>query len=86
MGNTAAVSAVAILFFFAIGIPVGILLVISLASKLEDWSLSLWDPPPNAAFRGARRLLAATVLGGRPFGGFAGWNPRAEAQGQEPER
>lgn len=86
MGDTEAVSAVVILFFFVTGIPIGILLVLSLASVFEDWSLSLWDPPPNAAFRGARRLMGATVLGGRPFGEFADRNPRTRTQDQEPER
>lgn len=80
------VSAAAILLAFTVGIPIGIALIVSFASVFEDWNKSLWDSAPNAACRGARRLMAATVLGGRPFGGFAGQPKGGAAHGQEPNR
>jgi hypothetical protein len=83
MGGTEVVAATAILFAFAVGIIIGVVLVISLASVFEDLNMSLWGSAPNAACRGARRLMGATALGGRPFGGFPDRNGLEEPPGPE---
>jgi hypothetical protein len=86
MGGTEAVSAVAIFFAFVMGIPIGVVLVVSFASLVEDRRKSLWGAAPNAACLGARRLVSAIARGGWPFGGFVGQNRNEAAQGQGPER
>jgi len=83
MGGIEVVSATVILFAFAVGIIIGVVLVVSFASVFEDWNMSLWGSAPNAACRGARRLMGATALGGRLFGGFPDRNGPEELPGPE---
>lgn len=86
MSGTEVVAAVAVLLAFAMGIPVGVVLVVSLASLVEDGRKSIWGMAPNAMCLGVRRLIGAGVRGGQPFRGFAGRGSDDPAHGQEPKR
>ena len=52
--------------FFALGI----VLVVSFASRREDRLYSLWGKAPDPACQGARRLLGVWVRGERPERAF----------------
>lgn len=66
MSGTEVVAAMGILFALAMGIVIGIVLIVSLASRREDQLFSLWGKAPDAACQGARRLLGVWVQGDRP--------------------
>ena len=59
-----------ILGFFILGIAIGIVLVVSFASRREDRRYSLWGKAPDPACQGARRLLGVWVRGARPDRAF----------------
>lgn len=59
-------AAMGVLFAFAIGIVIGVVLIVSVASRREDSQFSLWGEAPDPACRGARRLVGLWVLGDRP--------------------
>jgi hypothetical protein len=66
MGNAEVVVAMVIVFAFALGMAIGVVLVASFASRREDRRMSLWGMAPDPACGGVRRLVAAGVLGNRP--------------------
>ena len=61
---------IGILGVFVLGIAIGIVLVVSFASRREDRLYSLWGDAPDPACRGARRLLGVWVRGARPERAF----------------
>jgi hypothetical protein len=63
-------AAMGILFAFGMGIVIGIVLIVSIASRKEERLFSLWDQAPDAACQGARRLLGVWVRGARPDRAF----------------
>lgn len=85
MGSVEVAAATVILVAFAIGIVIGVVLVVSFASRREDRLKSLWGEAPDPACRGVRRLVGAGVIGGRPLGESGGHDGET-GQGQEPER
>jgi hypothetical protein len=86
MGGIEVAVAMVILFAFAIGITIGVVLIVSVASRREDKLHSLWGEAPDAACRGVRRLVGAGVMGGGPLSGFPSREEGDTAQGQEPYR
>ncbi len=79
-------TAMVILFTFAIGTVIGVVLIVSIASRREDRLLSLWGAAPDTACRGVRRLMGIWVRGDRPDREFAGRDWGDGALGQEPYR
>jgi hypothetical protein len=78
MGSTEVVAATVIVFAFALGIAIGVVLVVSFASRREDRLKSLWGEAPDPACGGVRRLVGAGVRGGLPANvvrGYAGDDP-----------
>jgi hypothetical protein len=63
MSSTDALVAVVLLVGFLGGIMVGIIVIVSVASRREDAHYSLGGAAPDAACRGARRLSQAWILG-----------------------
>ena len=63
-------AAMGILFALGMGIVIGIVLIVSFASRREDRLYSLWGEAPDPACRGARRLLGVWVRGARPERAF----------------
>jgi hypothetical protein len=61
---------IGILGVFVLGVVIGIVLVVSLASRREDRRFSLWGDAPDPACWGARRLLGVWVRGARPDRAF----------------
>jgi hypothetical protein len=59
-----------ILGIFILGIAIGIVLIVSFASRREDRLYSLWGKAPDPACQGARRLLGVWVRGARPERAF----------------
>ena len=59
-----------ILGVFILGIAIGIVLIVSFASRREDRLYSLWGEAPDPACKGARRLLGVWVRGARPDRAF----------------
>ena len=72
MSGVEVVAAMVILFAFAIGIVIGVVLIASIASRREDRLYSLWGEAPDAACLGVRRLVGIYVRGDRPDHGFRG--------------
>ena len=66
MSGVEVVAAMVILFAFAIGIVIGVVLIASIASRREDRLYSLWGEAPDAACLGVRRLVGIYVRGDRP--------------------
>jgi hypothetical protein len=83
MSGIEVVAAMVILFAFAIGIVIGVVAIVSVASRREDRLYSLWGEAPDAACRGARRLVGVWVRGGRPDRRFRGLDEDDGAVGQE---
>jgi hypothetical protein len=63
MGSTGALMAILLLIGFLGGVMIGVLVLVSAASRHEDRNYSLDRDAPNAAFRGVRRLNRVWVLG-----------------------
>lgn len=85
MGSGEVAAAMVILVAFVIGIVIGVVLIVSFASRREDRLNSLWGDAPDPACRGVRRLVGASVLGGRPQSESRGHDDDT-GPGQEPER
>lgn len=79
MGSIGALAAILLLAGFLGGIAVGIMVIVSVASRREDARYSLGGEAPDAACRGARRLNQAWILGDtvKP----AGYRPLGEEDG-----
>jgi hypothetical protein len=86
MGSIEVAAAMGILVAFAMGILIGVVLVVSFASRREDRLYSLWGEAPDPACRGVRRLVGAGVIGGRPLSDSPGHDQDDMGPGQEPER
>lgn len=81
MNSIEIVAATAIVFVFVLGITIGVVLVVSFASRREDRRMSLWGEAPDPACQGARRLVGAGVRGGVPAAGINGYaGPSQELQ------
>jgi hypothetical protein len=63
MGSTDALLAIMLLVGFLGGIVLGIIVIVSIASRREDAHYSLDRAAPDAACGGVRRLNQAWVLG-----------------------
>lgn len=83
MSGIEVVAAMVILFAFAIGIAVGVVLIVSIASRREDRLCSLWGAAPDTACQGVRRLVGIWVRGDRPDRGFRGLDEDDGTVGQE---
>jgi hypothetical protein len=86
MGSVEVVVAMVIVFAFALGIAIGVVLVASFASRREDRLMSLWGEAPGPACGGVRRLVSAGVRGGAPVSGLHHYGKGDTGPGQEPER
>jgi len=76
-------AAMGILSAFVMGIVIGIVLIVSIASRREERRFSLWEKAPDAACQGARRLLGVWVRGERPARAF---HPDNQMMQKEPLR
>jgi hypothetical protein len=63
MGSTGALMAIILLAGFLGGVTIGVIVIVSAASRHEDRNYSLDRDAPNAACRGARRFNRVWVLG-----------------------
>ena len=70
MSSIEVAAGVGILGVFVLGIVIGIVLVVSFASRREDRRFSLWGKAPDPACQGARLLLGVWVRGERPARAF----------------
>jgi hypothetical protein len=86
MSGIEVAAAMAILCAFTMGIVIGVVAMVSIASRREDRLYSLWGEAPDSACRGVRRLVGAGVLGDRPLSEFRGPDEDNGAEGQEPDR
>jgi len=88
MGSVEVIAAMVIVFAFALGTAIGVVLVASFASRREDRLMSLWGEAPGPACGGMRRLVSAGVRGGVPVSGlqYYGYDEDGTGPGQEPER
>lgn len=62
MGNADALMAIALLAVFLGGVAVGVILIVSAASRREDSRYSLYGEAPDATCRGVRRLTGTTWI------------------------
>ena len=86
MGGVEVVVAMVIVFAFALGIAIGVVLVASFASRREDRLMSLWGEAPGPACGGVRRLVSAGVRGGMPVSGLHHYGKGDTGPRQEAER
>jgi hypothetical protein len=70
MSSVEVAAGIGILGVFVLGIAIGIVLIVSFASRREDRLYSLWGKAPDPACQGARRLLGVWVRGARPDRAF----------------
>jgi hypothetical protein len=70
MSSMEVAAGMGILGIFILGIAIGIVLIVSFASRREDRLYSLWGKAPDPACKGARRLLGVWVRGARPERAF----------------
>jgi hypothetical protein len=70
MSSVEVAAGMGILGIFILGIAIGIVLIVSFASRREDRLYSLWGKAPDPACQGARRLLGVWVRGARPDRAF----------------
>jgi hypothetical protein len=70
MSVTEVAAAMGILFALGMGIVIGIVFIVSIASRREERLFSLWGKAPDPACQGARRLLGVWVRGERPERAF----------------
>jgi hypothetical protein len=66
MSGVEVAAAMGLLSAFVIGIVIGVVLIVSRASRREDHLFSLWGEAPDPACKGARRLVGLWVRGDRP--------------------
>ena len=62
MSSIQAAAAIMALTAFLSGVPIGVILIASLASRREDRLHSLADAPPDAACDGTRQLIGAHTM------------------------
>ena len=86
MGSVEVTVAMVIVFAFALGMAIGVVLIVSFASRREDKLNSLWGEAPDPACGGVRRLVSAGVRGGVPVSGIYGHRGDGAGPGQESER
>lgn len=87
MGGIDAGVAILLLIALVGGISIGIVVIVSLASRREDRLYSLDRNAPDAACRGARRLTGVTMRGPRAWEDGPGPRHGSEdLHGQEPFR
>ena len=86
MGSVEVAVAMVIVFAFALGMAIGVVLVVSFASRREDRLNSIWGEAPGPACGGVRRLVSAGVRGGLPVSGLHGYGEDDTGPGQESER
>jgi hypothetical protein len=60
--------AIFLLIAFISGAVIGVVLIVSVASRREDRLYSLTDEAPDAVCRGARRVIGVWTIGGWPTG------------------
>jgi hypothetical protein len=85
MSSIEVAAGMGILGVFVLGIVIGIVLVVSFASRHEDRLYSLWGDAPDPACQGARRLLGVWVRGERPQRAFE-FDEAGRVMRQEPLR
>ncbi len=66
MSGIEAVLAIIVLIAFISGVAIGVVVIVSIASRREDRMFSLTGKAPDAVCRGARRVTGLWTLGGRP--------------------
>jgi len=86
MGSVEVAVAMVIVFAFALGMAIGVVLIVSFASRREDRLNSLWGEAPDPASAGVRRLVSASALGGLPVKGLRDHRGDGQGPGQESER
>ncbi len=83
MNGLEAAVAIFLLIAFISGTLIGVVVIVSIASRREDRRYSLAYEAPDAVCRGARRLLGVGTRGGRPVSHASG---RRDAQRREAPR
>jgi hypothetical protein len=66
MSGIAVAVAIFLLVAFIAGVVLGVVVIVSVASRREDRLFSLTGEAPDAVCRGARRLVGAGTRGGWP--------------------
>jgi hypothetical protein len=72
MSGLEAAVAIFLLIAFIGGAAIGVVVIVSIASRREDKLFSLSGEAPDALCRGARRFTGLWTRGGRPIGRGAG--------------
>ena len=85
MGSVDVTVAIVIVFAFVLGMAIGVVLVVSFASRREDRRMSIWGEAPDPACGGVRRLVSAGVRGGLPVSGLHRYGEDDPGPGQESE-
>jgi hypothetical protein len=86
MGSVDVTVAMVIVFAFVLGVTIGVVLIVSFASRREDRRMSLWGEAPDPACGGVRRLVGAGVRGGVPASALPGNGEDDPRHGRESER
>lgn len=84
MGGIDAGVAILLLIALVAGIAIGIVVVVSIASRREDRLFSLDGKAPDAACRGARLLTGVTMRGPRAWDDTGPHADGEDTRGQEP--
>jgi hypothetical protein len=84
MSGIAVTVAIFLLIAFIGGAVLGVVMIVSVASRREDRLYSLTGEAPDAMCRGARRLIGAGTRGGWPVSPVPGRDDNAP--GQEADR
>ncbi len=84
MSGIQVVVAIFLLIAFLSGAVIGVVVVVSIASRREDRLYSLVGEAPDAVCRGARRFMGVWTLVGGPVDQVSG--PRDDAQRREAPR
>jgi hypothetical protein len=86
MGGIDAGVAILLLSALVAGITIGIVVVVSIASRREDRLYSLDGRAPDAACRGARWLTGVSMRGPRAWDDTGPHRDSEDLHGQEPYR
>jgi len=86
MGGIDAGVAILLLSALVAGITIGIVVVVSIASRREDRLYSLGSKAPDASCRGARWLTGVTTRGPRAWEDAGPRHHSEDLHGQEPHR
>jgi hypothetical protein len=86
MGGIDAGVAILLLSALVAGITIGIVVVVSIASRREDRLYSLGGKAPDASCRGARWLTGVTTRGPRTWEDAGPHHHSEDLHGQEPHR